>query len=195
MKLLAGLGNPGKEYESTRHNVGFMVVDHIAGAAGAQIDRKKFKAELGEAGLGGVKTLLVKPQTFMNLSGESIAGAASFYKIAPADVIVIHDELDLEPGRIQIKVGGGHGGHNGLRSIIAHLGPDFVRIRVGIGKPAGHDTAGYVLGPFDKRESQELPFILDRAAEASLCVLRNGPTACMNEFNKRDALADRKATR
>lgn len=187
MKLLAGLGNPGKDYEATRHNVGFMVLDEIAASAGAFLDRKKFGAELCEASVGGIKTLLLKPQTFMNLSGEAVGSAARFYKIAPADVIVIHDELDLEPGRVQIKIGGGHGGHNGLRSLIAHLGPDFVRIRVGIGKPDKRDVVGWVLGNFDRQELQELPDSIARAADAARCVLRSGPLACMNEFNQKTA--------
>lgn len=190
MKLLAGLGNPGKEYESTRHNVGFLVLDEIAGAAGGRIDRNKFGAELGEATVEGVKTLLVKPQTYMNLSGEAVGAAARFYKVAPADIVVVHDDLDLEFGRVQIKVGGGHGGHNGLKSLIAHVGADFVRIRVGIGKPGkGREVVGWVLGGFDKKEGQELPFVIGRAADASRCVIRQGPQACMNEFNKREPVA------
>ncbi len=190
MKLLAGLGNPGREYESTRHNIGFLVLDEIARDAGARIDKKKFGAELTEAVVERTKTLLLKPQTYMNLSGEAVGSAARFYKIEPTDVVVIHDDLDLDFGRVQIKVGGGHGGHNGLRSLIAHVGPDFVRIRVGIGKPgAGREVVGYVLGGFDKAESRELPFVIGRAADASRCVLANGPLACMNEFNKREPVA------
>lgn len=186
MKLLAGLGNPGREYESTRHNVGFLVLDEIAGSAGARIDRNKFGAELGEATVGGVKTLLVKPQTYMNLSGEAVGAASRFYKVAPEDVIVVHDDLDLEFGRVQIKVGGGHGGHNGLRSLIAHIGADFVRVRVGIGKPGKGQVVDWVLSGFDKKEGQELPFVIGRAADASRCIIQRGPTACMNEFNKRE---------
>lgn len=187
MKLLVGLGNPGSEYERTRHNVGWMVLDEIARAAGASIDRQKFRAELGEAVIDGVRTLLLKPQTYMNLSGEAVGPAARFYRIEPKDVVVIHDDLDLDFGRVQIKVGGGHGGHNGLRSLISHLGsPDFVRIRVGIGRPGGkREVVGYVLGGFDKKESEELPFVLDRAAAAARCVLQGDPVRCMNEFNRR----------
>jgi len=187
VKILAGLGNPGKEYEATRHNVGFMVLDELASALGVRIDRKKFRAELAEAQVDGVPTLLIKPQTYMNLSGEAVGAAARFYKVAPADVVVVHDELDLELGRMQIKVGGGHGGHNGLKSLIAHIGPDFVRIRVGIGKPGqGREVVGHVLGGFDKNESRELPFVIRRAEEAARCVLQNGPAACMNEFNRKE---------
>jgi PTH1 family peptidyl-tRNA hydrolase len=187
VKLLVGLGNPGKEYERTRHNVGWLVLDEIAAAARASIDRKKFGAELGEAEVDGVRTLLLKPQTYMNLSGEAVGPAARFYKVEPRDVVAVQDELDLEWGRVQIKVGGGHGGHNGIRSLISHLGsPDFVRIRVGIGRPGGKkEVVGHVLGGFDKKESEELPFVLGRAAEAIRCVLKNVPTRCMSEFNKR----------
>lgn len=190
MKLLAGLGNPGKAYEATRHNVGFQVLDEVASAAGASIDRKKFGAEIVEATIEGTKALLLKPQTFMNLSGEAVGSAARFYKIPPADIVVVHDDLDLEFGRIQIKVGGGHGGHNGLRSLISHVGADFVRIRVGIGKPGqGREVVGYVLGGFDQAEQRELPFTIARARDAAVCVLRDGPLPCMNEFNKREASA------
>ena len=187
MKLLVGLGNPGKEYERTRHNVGWLVLDEIASSVRASVDRKKFGAELGEAEIDGVRTLLLKPQTFMNLSGEAVGPAAKFYKIEPRDVIVVHDDLDLEFGRVQIKVGGGHGGHNGLRSVIPHLGsPDFVRVRVGIGRPGGKkEVVGHVLGGFDKKETEELPFVLGRASDAIRCLLANEPTKCMNEFNKR----------
>lgn len=191
MKLLAGLGNPGKEYEGTRHNVGFLVVDEVAASARIAVDRRKFGAELGEGTVEGVKTYLVKPQTFMNLSGEAVGAAARFYKIPVADVVVAHDDLDLEFGRVQIKVGGGAAGHNGLKSLIAHLGADFVRIRVGIGKPGGakagrpEGVVDHVLSGFDRKESAELPFLIQRAADAARCLIRDGPTKCMNEFNKR----------
>ena len=187
MKLLAGLGNPGKEYERTRHNVGWLVLDEVSRAAGVSIDRKKFAALLGEGQVAGVKTLLVKPQTFMNLSGEAVGAAARFYKIETPDVVVIHDDLDLEFGRVQVKIGGGHAGNNGIRSCIAHLGADFVRIRVGIGKPGGKkEVVGHVLGGFDKREGEELPFLIGKAADAARCVLANGALKCMNEFNRRE---------
>lgn len=187
MKLLAGLGNPGKEYERTRHNVGWLVLDEVARAAGIAVDRKKFAALLGEGQVAGVKTLLVKPQTFMNLSGEAVGAAARFYKIEPADVVVIHDDIDLEFGRVQVKVGGGHAGNNGIRSCISHLGPDFVRIRAGIGRPGGKkEVVGHVLGGFDKREAEEMPFLLGKAADAARCVLVSGALKCMNEFNRRE---------
>jgi PTH1 family peptidyl-tRNA hydrolase len=189
VKLLVGLGNPGKEYEATRHNVGFLVVEDVARAAGFAVDRKKFAALLGEGTVAGVKTLVVEPQTFMNLSGEAVGAAARFYKVATEDVVVVHDDLDLEFGRVQIKAGGGHAGHNGLKSLVAHLGgPEFVRIRVGIGKPGGRkETVSHVLGGFDRKESEELPFVVQRAADAARCVLKDGPLKCMNEYNRREA--------
>lgn len=187
MKLLAGLGNPGVEYERTRHNIGWLVLDEIASAARIAIDRKKFGATLGEATIAGERVLFVKPQTYMNLSGEAIGPAARFHKIEAPDIVVVHDDLDLEYGRVQIKVGGGHGGHNGLRSMIAHLGtPDFVRVRVGIGRPGGkREVVGHVLGGFDKKETEELPFVLGRASDAARCLLQHDAVTCMNEFNKR----------
>jgi PTH1 family peptidyl-tRNA hydrolase len=188
VKLLVGLGNPGAEYARTRHNVGFLVVEEIARAAGFSVDRKKFAALLGEGTVAGEKAVVVEPQTYMNLSGEAVGAAARFYKVPVADVIVVHDDVDLEFGRLQIKTGGGHAGHNGLRSLIAHLGgPDFVRIRVGIGKPGGQkETAGHVLGGFDRKESEELPFVVQRAADAARCVVKDGPLKCMNEYNRRE---------
>lgn len=188
MKLLAGLGNPGREYERTRHNVGFLVLDRFADLVGASFDRRKFSAEMGEAVVGGEKALLLKPQTFMNRSGESIGPAAHFHKIEVQDVVAVHDDLDLDFGTVRIKQGGGHGGHNGLRSLIANLGsPDFLRIRVGIGRPSGgREVTGYVLGGFDPTEAQELPDALERAADALRCVMQQrDPRACMNEFNRR----------
>jgi len=188
LKLLVGLGNPGPKYEDTRHNVGFMVVDEVARELGVRIDRQKFSAVLGEAECEGERILLMKPLTFMNLSGEAVGAACRFHKIAPQDVIVVHDELDLPSGQVRIKVGGGHGGHNGLRSLIAHLpSPDFVRVRVGIGRPeGGRDVTSWVLGGFDESERAALPSVLAHAARAARCLLvEKDPRICMNEFNRR----------
>lgn len=188
MKLLVGLGNPGPKYEDTRHNVGFMVVDEVARELGVRIDRQKFSAVLGEAECEGERILLMKPLTFMNLSGEAVGAACRFHKIAPQDVIVIHDELDLPSGSVRIKMGGGHGGHNGLKSLIAHLqSPDFVRLRVGIGRPeGGRDVVSWVLGGFEEAERAVLPAAIEEAAKAARCLLVNeDPRICMNEFNRR----------
>lgn len=147
-KLIVGLGNPGAEYAATRHNIGFMALDQIAPSASWQ---KKFQGEIQHAELFTSACLLLKPLTYMNLSGQSVGEALRFYKLTPADVIVIHDDLDLQPGQIKVKQGGGHGGHNGLKSIDAAIGQDYWRIRLGIGHPGNRDAVTpYVLGPFAK---------------------------------------------
>ncbi|MEO1695439.1 MAG: aminoacyl-tRNA hydrolase, partial [Pseudomonadota bacterium] len=151
MKLMAGLGNPGGKYASHRHNVGFMAVDAIHSRHGFGPWRKRFRGLIAEGRIGSHKVLLLKPETFMNESGRSVAEAARFHKIAPADTIVFHDELDLAPGRLRAKIGGGHAGHNGLRSIVAQYDKEFVRVRIGIGHPGHKDrVAGYVLNDFAK---------------------------------------------
>lgn len=153
MKLLVGLGNPGAQYARNRHNIGFMAVDAIAGAHGFGPWRAKFSAEVAEGRLGAAKVVALKPQTYMNLSGDAVQAAAAFWKVAPGDIIVFHDELDLEPGKVRVKTGGGHAGHNGLRSMMGHLGPEFVRVRLGIGHPGDKALVhAYVLNDFGKAE-------------------------------------------
>ncbi len=165
MKLIVGLGNPGGKYAGHRHNVGFMVVDEIARAHHFGPWRKGFQGEVAEGRLAGEKVLLLKPATYMNESGRSVGEAVRFYKLAPEDVIVVHDELDLAPGRIRVKTGGGHAGHNGLRSIIAHIGADFHRLRVGIGHPGEKSRVhGHVLSDFSKAEREWLQPLLDAIA-------------------------------
>lgn len=188
MHLLVGLGNPGAQYERNRHNIGFLAVDEIARRHNFGPFRQKFNGLISEGNIDGEKVLLLKPQTFMNRSGESVGPAAHFHKVGVQDVVVVHDDLDLDFGAVRIKQGGGHGGHNGLRSLIANLGsPDFLRVRVGIGRPSGgREVTGYVLGGFDPAEAQELPEVLERAADALRCVLQQrDPRVCMNEFNRR----------
>ncbi|MCI0571986.1 MAG: aminoacyl-tRNA hydrolase [Myxococcaceae bacterium] len=190
MKLICGLGNPGREYERHRHNVGFRVVDLLLTRARATTGQTKFDAEVAQGSLGGERVLLLKPQTYMNLSGRSVAGAARFYKVAPADILVVHDELDMPFGRIQLKAGGGAGGHNGLRSILADLGEDtFARLRVGVGKPEGAQpkerVVGHVLGNFSSDEEQGLQALLTTCADAAEVWAREGMSAAMNRFNKR----------
>jgi PTH1 family peptidyl-tRNA hydrolase len=190
VKLICGLGNPGREYERHRHNVGFMVVEELCRRARASLDQKKFEAEVGTGTLGGEKVLFVLPQTFMNLSGKSLAGAARFYKIAPADVLVIYDELDLPFGRMQVKAGGGAGGHNGMKSILEMYGEDsFARLRFGIGKPEGPNArervVGHVLGNFSGEENKQLQELLGRAADAAEVWTREGLATAMNRFNRR----------
>ena len=153
MLLVAGLGNPGSRYAKQRHNIGFMAADAIARRHSFSNWSKKFKGELAEGDIAGEKILLIKPQTMMNLSGNAVGEAMRFYKLAPEDLIVIYDELDLEPGKVRIKRGGGNGGHNGIKSIDAHCGKDYRRLRLGIGHP-GHKerVTGHVLGNFAKSD-------------------------------------------
>lgn len=167
MLLLVGLGNPGPEHKRQRHNVGFMAVDAIAERHGFQPFRKRFQGELAEGVLDGTKALILKPQTYMNLSGKSVGEAAHFFKIPPAQVVVLHDELDLAAGKIRMKTGGGHAGHNGLRSVDAAIGPAYRRLRIGIGHPGKDRVLGYVLQNFAADEHDWLDPLLNAiAAEA-----------------------------
>ena len=161
MKLFAGLGNPGAEYAGHRHNIGFMAVDRIAADHGFGPWKRAFKGLVAEGRLGGDKVVLLKPETFMNASGQSVQGAMAFYKLALADITVFHDELDLAPGKCRVKQGGGHAGHNGLRSISGVLGEGYGRVRLGIGHPGHKDAvAGYVLHNFAKAEQAWLDDLL-----------------------------------
>lgn len=162
MKLFIGLGNPGSRYEANRHNIGFMAVDEIVRRHNFSPWKSKFQALLSEGTLEGEKVICLKPQTFMNLSGQPVSEALRFYKLTPADIVVLHDELDLAPARLKIKLGGGHAGHNGLRDIIAHIGADFKRVRLGIGHPGHKDAVhGYVLSDFAKDEAPWLEDEMD----------------------------------
>ncbi|MFO0727387.1 MAG: aminoacyl-tRNA hydrolase [Myxococcota bacterium] len=186
MWLIAGLGNPDAKYEGTRHNVGFMVLDALAERAQASLSEKKFKARMGKARIHGQDAVLIAPQTYMNLSGESVGPAMGFYKLDVSQVIVIHDELDLELGKNRLKKGGGHGGHNGLRSLMTHLpSPDFIRVRFGIGRPpAGRDPADYVLSRFQKSEQPAVDKSVQACAEAIESVIKDGLSRAMNTFNR-----------
>ena len=190
MKIICGLGNPGREYERHRHNIGFMVVEALLSRARAELNHEKFQARVGQGTLGGEKVLFLEPQTYMNLSGRSVAEAARFYKVAVEDILVIHDELDLPFGRLQLKAGGGSGGHNGLKSTVSNLGEDsFIRLRFGIGKPQGPNAkervAGYVLSNFDDGERRQLDDLIAQAADASDTWVRDGLATAMNRYNKR----------
>ncbi len=161
MKLFVGLGNPGAKYAQNRHNIGFMALDQLERDHGFSSWKAKFQAEISEGVLGGEKVILLKPQTYMNKSGQSVGEAMRFYKLTPADVVVLHDELDLAPGKCRVKQGGGHAGHNGLRSIHAHIGADYMRVRLGIGHPGHKDAvAGYVLRDFPKADQEWLDDVL-----------------------------------
>jgi PTH1 family peptidyl-tRNA hydrolase len=191
MVLVVGLGNPGRKYEKNRHNVGFMAVEHLARAHRIGDFKEKFSAvwTKGEISVGGTRhaVALLKPQTFMNLSGDSVQPAAAFLKVEAPQIIVIHDELDIAWKDVRLKVGGGHAGHNGLRSMIERLGtPDFVRVRVGIGRPPPGfkgDVADYVLQNFDSMETAELPDVLGRACAAVEAVVAKGVQAAMNALH------------
>jgi PTH1 family peptidyl-tRNA hydrolase len=166
MKLFVGLGNPGSKYAANRHNIGFMAVDRIAADHGFAPWKRAFQGQVCDGRLGGTKVLLLKPETFMNLSGQSVQAAASFHKIDAADITVFHDELDLPPAKIKAKFGGGHAGHNGLRSIHAHMGEGYARVRLGIGHPGHKDrVADYVLHDFAKADQAWLAPLLDAVAD------------------------------
>jgi len=161
MRLFVGLGNPGTKYAENRHNIGFMVVDRIQEDHGFAPWRSKFQGQVSEGKLGSEKVILIKPETFMNLSGQSVGEAMRFYKLTPADVVVFHDELDLAPGKVRVKTGGGHAGHNGLRSIHQHIGAEYDRVRLGIGHPGHKDrVAPYVLSDFAKADQDWLDDVI-----------------------------------
>ena len=184
--LLVCLGNPGKEYANTRHNIGFLAADALEKRTGVKFNKLKYRALTGEVTLGGQRVLVVKPQTYMNLSGEAVKLAGGFYKIPPERVLVISDEVSLAPGKIRVRRSGSAGGHNGLKNIIAHLGTDqFPRIRLGVGqKPhPDYDMADWVLGHFQGEDKKAMDAAVKRAADAIECLLKEGPDRAMNKFN------------
>ena len=167
MLLLVGLGNPGARYAGNRHNIGFMAADLIVRRHGFSPWRKRFQGEAAEGTLDGEKVLVLKPQTFMNNSGQSVGEAMNFYKLTPDDVVVLYDEIDLAPAKVKVKKGGGAAGHNGIRSIDAHIGPDFWRVRLGVGHPGDKSRVhGYVLSDFSKAEDGWLEKLLDAVSDA-----------------------------
>ena len=187
MLIIAGLGNPGKEYENTRHNAGFMVMDALAEKIGADISEKKHKALCGKGVSGGEKVILMKPQTYMNSSGESIRAAADYYKVDPEDILIVYDDISLAPGQLRIRAKGSAGGHNGIKSIIAHLGTqEFPRVKVGVGeKPARMDLADYVLGHFSKEEQATMDDAVKEAADAVCEIVNVGIAQAMNDHNRK----------
>lgn len=182
MKLLVGLGNPGNQYAGNRHNIGFMAIDAIARQHNAGPWKTKHSALLSEATIDGEKVMLLKPQTFMNRSGDSVQQVAQFYKIAPADIIVLYDELDLAPAKVRVKVGGGNGGHNGLRSIDPQIGLDYKRIRLGIGHPGKEFVTHHVLGDFAKADQSWLDPLLDGIGKHIGLVLKGDDSGFMNKL-------------
>lgn len=182
--LIAGLGNPDKKYEETRHNAGFRAIDALARKLGVSIKEKKFKGLIASANYGGRKYLLLKPQTYMNLSGESVAAAAGFYRIEPDHIIVLFDDVNFECGRMRVRAGGSAGGHNGMKSIIAQLGSDaFPRVRIGIGDKAEKDMVAHVLGKFNTDDREIMEKIFEEAADAALCIAEHGAAEAMNRYN------------
>lgn len=188
MYIIAGLGNPSKEYEGTRHNAGFQVIDRIAEKYNISVDVKKHRALIGKGIIAGQKVILAKPQTFMNLSGESIRSLLDYYKIDEEnELIVIYDDISLEPGQIRIRAKGSAGGHNGIKNIIQHLGGQvFPRIKVGVGeKPSKMDLADYVLGHFSKEEKEQMDEGYEHAMHALELILMGEISEAMNEYNRK----------
>ncbi|MEA3544845.1 MAG: aminoacyl-tRNA hydrolase [Thermodesulfobacteriota bacterium] len=189
MKLLVGLGNPGSKYSATRHNIGFHVVERVALRYRIALKKKGYQGIYGVGRVANRETTILLPQTFMNCSGSCVNAAYQSFGIEPGDLIVIYDDLDLPFGRLRVRVDGGHGGHNGLRDIVAVLGcKDFIRLRVGIGRPERGDVTGHVLSRFSSNEQKLLPQLLDTAAEAVEKILSDGATEAMNSFNNYNLL-------
>ncbi|WP_423210291.1 aminoacyl-tRNA hydrolase [Paracoccus yeei] len=196
MILLVGLGNPGAKYERNRHNVGFMAVDRIAADHGFTPWRARFQGQVAEGRLGDTRTVLLKPGTFMNLSGQSVGEAMRYLKLDPAQVLVLHDELDLAPGKVRLKLGGGHAGHNGLRSIHQHIGDAYRRLRIGIGHPGHKDrVAGYVLSDFAKAEEPGLDDLLRGISDGAEALAAGDDARFMNAVAARVAPPRNSGTR
>lgn len=193
MWLIVGLGNPGPKYASNRHNIGFMVVDELARRVRAEGFRSKFGGDVATCEVSGQRAALLKPMEYMNLSGRAVQRTAAFYQVEPREIVVVHDEIDLDLGRLQVKIGGGHAGNNGVRSMIQELGsPDFVRVRCGVGRP-GHargKVADHVLGDFGKSELEEAKIIIQEAADAVEDIVKRGALLAMNRWNVRKQAAD-----
>jgi PTH1 family peptidyl-tRNA hydrolase len=187
VRLLVGLGNPGSKYERTRHNVGFRIATVAAGKLGVALAETRWNALLGQGRAGGGPVAVLLPQRYMNESGESVGHASRFWRVGPTELVVAHDDMDLEFGRVQVKVGGGDGGHNGLRSLKQHLGtPDFVRVRFGVGRPPPlWEGADWVLSKFAAEEEEALRDLVPQAADAAVAALLEGPLLAMNKFNRR----------
>lgn len=186
MKLFVGLGNPGSKYANTRHNIGFMAVDALASDHQFSPWRKKFQGQLSEGKIGSQKIILLKPETFMNLSGQSVGEALRFFKLTSSDVTVFHDEIDLAPGKIRVKSGGGHAGHNGLRSLHQHIGPDYDRVRLGVGHPGRKELVpNYVLGNFAKSDEDWLDDLLRGISDGALALVEGDTSRFLNAVGLR----------
>jgi len=186
MYIIAGLGNPDRKYAGTRHNIGFDVVTYLSDKYSISLSKTGFKSKLGQGFIDGEKVLLMKPQTYMNLSGEAVGEAVNFYKLdAATDLIIVQDDIDLPPGNIRIRTKGSAGGHNGIKSIISHVGGnEFIRIKVGVGgKPEGRDLADHVLSGFDRDTEPLIRKVIEKAGEAVLTIMKEGAEAAMNKYN------------
>ncbi|MBI5966520.1 MAG: aminoacyl-tRNA hydrolase [Deltaproteobacteria bacterium] len=188
MKLVVGLGNPGRAYRWTRHNLGFLLIERIARQNGIELSRRGFQSVYGRGKIGNEEVILSKPQTYMNLSGEAVRRLLQFFRIPPENLVVLHDDLDLPLGKIRIRLGGGHGGHQGVKSIIDALGNDgFIRLKVGIGRPVerGQDPADYVLESLTGKAKEEFKAIVERCAQVVEVLLIEGPQEAMEQFHKK----------
>jgi len=185
MYLIVGLGNPGAKYDKTRHNIGFEVIDRLSSQKNIDVNQAKFKGLMGQGVIEGEKVILLKPETFMNLSGESVVLAANFYKIKPENIIVVHDDIDLDVGRLRLRAKGSAGGHNGLKSIIASISSEnFIRVKVGVGaKMPGQDLANHVLSRFGASEIPKIEESIENATKAVLAIVKDGIDKAMNQFN------------
>ena len=184
--LIVGLGNPGREYEKTRHNVGFRALDILAQKLGCKVDKGKFQGLYGQVNHGGCKLLLLKPQTYMNLSGRSVLQLSAYFHVPPQRIIVLFDDISLEPGRLRVRADGSAGGHNGIKSIISEVGSqDFPRVKIGVGAKAHpeQDLADHVLSTFSSQEEKALGSALERAADAALCIIEKGVPETANRYN------------
>ncbi len=186
MFIIAGLGNPGKKYENTRHNMGFLVIDRLASKNDIKVNKLKHRALVGDGFISGQKVLLVKPQTYMNLSGESLGEVLRYYHAEPQNLIVIYDDFDLAAGTLRIRKKGSAGSHNGMKSVIEQIGSqDFPRVRVGIGKSGGLDWKDFVLGKVTGGQQQLISEAVEQAADSIMCILEKGIDKAMNEYNKK----------
>jgi len=187
VKLIIGLGNPGSKYASTRHNIGFMIIDYLAGVLGISVDRARFKSLVGEGFKDGEKIILAKPQTYMNLSGEAVLDMVHWYKTDLQDILVIYDDMDLPLGKLRLRIKGSAGGHNGMKSIIYLIqSEDFPRLRIGLGRPENGylENVDFVLGKFSEAEAKVMTATVKEAAEAVLAVIEKGAEQAMNEVNR-----------
>lgn len=183
MFLVVGLGNPGDKYDGTRHNIGFEAIDYISSKYNIDVTRVKFKGVIGEGFIGGEKVILLKPTTYMNLSGESVREAMSFYKLTEEDIVIIYDDISLEVGKIRIREKGSAGGHNGIKSIISNINTDvFPRIKIGVGQPTG-DLVSHVLGRFSKEEAEDLKEVVEVSSKAVEIIMKSGTKDAMNKLN------------